>query len=329
MTRDWSHSSVLVTGAGGFIGSHLSERLVALGAKTRAMIRYTSSGSRGWLEESPVKDDIEFVLGDVRDADSVREATQGVDIIFHLAALVGIPYSYHAPASYVGTNIVGTLNLLQAGARSDISLFVQTSTSEVYGTARYVPIDEDHPLTGQSPYSATKIGADKLAEAFHLSHGVPVATIRPFNTYGPRQSSRAVIPAIITQTFEGSTIRLGSLAPTRDFNYIEDTVEGFIKIATCPEAIGQVVNIGSGTEVSIGDLVTTILALMGKTATVETDDTRVRPEGSEVNRLLADNTRARDLLGWHPQHSLESGLMHTIRWIQSNLERYQPGTYAI
>ena len=329
MTRDWSHSNVLVTGAGGFIGSHLSERLVALGAKTRAMIRYTSSGSRGWLEESPVKNDIEFVLGDVRDADSVREATQGVDIIFHLAALVGIPYSYHAPASYVGTNIVGTLNLLQAGARSEVSLFVQTSTSEVYGTARYVPMDEDHPLTGQSPYSATKIGADKLAEAFHLSHGLPVSTIRPFNTYGPRQSSRAVIPAIITQSLEGSTIRLGSLAPTRDFNYIEDTVEGFIKIATCPEAIGQVVNIGSGTEVSIGDLVKTILALMGKTATVETDDARMRPEGSEVDRLLADNTRARDLLGWSPQHSLESGLIHTINWIQSNLERYQPGAYAI
>ena len=329
LMMDWSQKKVLVTGAGGFIGSHLSERLATLGANTRALVRYSSTGSLGWLEESQVKDDIEMVLGDVRDADCVREAATGMDVIFHLAALVGIPYSYHAPSSYVQTNIEGTLNMLQAAVAAGVQSLVQTSTSEVYGTAQYVPIDEEHPVTGQSPYSATKIGADKLAEAFNLSHGLPVAIIRPFNTYGPRQSSRAIIPTIVTQALTGGVIRLGNLAPTRDFNYVADTVEGFISVAACPEAIGKVTNIGSGKEVSIGDLANTILNIMGKTASIAPDDERVRPDSSEVKRLLADNSRAQNMLGWSPQYSLESGLTQTIEWIQGNLERYRLGVYAI
>ena len=326
---DWSRRSVLVTGAGGFIGSHLAERLVASGARTRALVRYSSTGSWGWLDSSSVKEDIEVILGDIRDRDSLRQAVAGVDTIFHLAALIGIPYSYHAPLSYVRTNVEGTLNVLQAALDAGVSTVVHTSTSEVYGTARYVPIDENHPLQGQSPYSASKIGADKLAEAFNRSFDLPVAIVRPFNTYGPRQSARAVVPTIITQALNGPVIRLGNLEPTRDLNYVTDTVDAYIHVAECPEAIGEVINIGSGQEISIRDLATTVLRLLGSTAEIVGDDQRVRPVGSEVERLCAENEKARRLLGWSPRHSLQDGLVKTIEWIERNVERYRPGVYTV
>src|ERR1051325_4170569 len=242
----WSNKTVLVTGAGGFIGSHLTEGLLARGATTRALIHYNSSSSWGWLEESPTKDEIEVFQGDIRDPDSLQSAINGCDVVFHLAALIAIPYSYQAPLSYVRTNVEGTLNVLQAAQRAESEVVVHTSTSEVYGTARTVPIDENHPLQGQSPYSASKIGADKIAESFNLSFGLPVVTVRPFNTFGPRQSARAVIPTIITQALNGSEIRLGNLEPTRDLNFVADTVEGFIKAAETPKAIGETINLGSG-----------------------------------------------------------------------------------
>ena len=326
---DWNHQTVLVTGAGGFIGSHLTERLVALGARTRALVRYNSADSWGWLDSSPVKDDIEVILGDIRDRDSLRQAIQGVDTVFHLAALIAIPYSYHTPLSYIRTNVEGTLNVLQAAMDAGVRLVVHTSTSEVYGTARYVPIDEDHPLQGQSPYSASKIGADKLAEAFHRSFGLPVAVIRPFNTYGPRQSARAVIPTIITQVLTQPEVHLGNLEPTRDFSYVADTVEGFVRIAECPESVGQVINTGSGQEISIGDLANTILNLIGREIPIICDNQRVRPENGEVERLCADNTKAREILGWQPRYTLKDGLVQTIDWMEENLERYRLGVYTI
>ena len=318
-----------MTGAGGFIGSHLAERMVALGARTRAMVHYNSAGTWGWLERSSAKNDIEVIAADIRDADGLKRALRRADIVFHLAALVAIPYSYHTPLAYVRTNAEGTLNVLQAALDADVRLVVHTSTSEVYGTARYVPIDEEHPLQGQSPYSASKIGADKLAEAFHLSFGLPVAIVRPFNTYGPRQSARAVIPTIISQALNGAEIRLGSLEPTRDFNHVADVVEGFIKTAECEAAVGQVINIGSGREISIGDLATTILGLVGSDLPIRREDQRVRPEDSEVERLCANNAKARTTIGWQPQYTLEQGLAPTIEWIQANLERYRPEVYAV
>lgn len=325
----WSDKRVLVTGAGGFIGSHLTERLVQLGAKTRAFVRYNSSGAWGWLDHSPLKNDFEVVLGDIRDQDTVSHAAADIDIVFHLAALIAIPYSYNAPLSYVRTNVEGTLNVLQAAQRAGDALVVHTSTSEVYGTARTVPIDENHPLQGQSPYSATKIGADKIAESFHLSFGLPVVTVRPFNTFGPRQSARAVIPTIITQALEGSTIRLGNLEPTRDLNFIADTVEGFIKAAETPKAIGEVINLGSGREISIGDLASLILKLMNKDVAITMEGARVRPENSEVDRLCADSRKGQSILGWTPKYSLEEGLAATIEWISKNSERYRTGIYVV
>ena len=327
---NWNGKKVLVTGAGGFIGSHLTERLVELGCNTRVLVRYNSAGAWGMLDSSVVKEDIEVILGDVRDRDSVVKASKGVDVVFNLAALIAIPYSYHAPLSYVQTNIEGALNILQAGRDNEVGRIVQTSTSEVYGTARYVPIDENHPLQGQSPYAATKIGADKLAESFYLSFGLPVAIIRPFNTYGPRQSARAVIPTIITQAQTKSEIKLGSLEPTRDFNYVADTVDGFIKMAECEEAVGQVINVGSGKEISIGELAQTILSLVGKEDTpIICENQRLRPKGSEVERLCAANSKAQKLLNWQPQNTLEEGLTKTIAWMEKNLERYKPNKYAI
>ena len=325
----WENQTVLVTGAGGFIGSHLVERLVALGARTRGLVQYNSTGSWEWLDDSPVKDDVEVFLGDIRDPSSLREAFRGVDVVFHLAALVAIPYSYQSPLSYIRTNVEGTLNVLQAALDFDASLVVHTSTSEVFGTARYVPMDEAHPLQGQSPYAASKIGADKIAEAFHLSFELPVATIRPFNTYGPRQSARAVIPTIMSQALSEPVISLGNLLPLRDFNYVADTVEGFVRIAECPQAIGEVINIGSGREVAIGNLAETILKLMGKDIPIVSNGERIRPQASEVDRLCADNTKASELIGWHPQYSLEKGLIETIRWVQSNSESYRAGVYAV
>jgi NAD dependent epimerase/dehydratase len=326
---NWQGRNVLVTGAGGFIGSHLSERLVALGANVRALVRYTSTSHWGWLDRSPVKDDIEVVLGDVRDFFSVREAMRGRDVVFHLAALIGIPYSYQAPQSYLHTNVEGTLNVLQAGRELQTARIVCTSTSEVYGSAQYVPIDEKHPLQGQSPYSASKIGADMLAESYFRSFGLPVVIARPFNTYGPRQSARAVIPTIITQALAGSQIKLGSLFPTRDFNFVADTVEGFICAAAGERAVGQVINFGTGVEVSIQDLLGEIENLLGKKLALVDDSARIRPETSEVERLCADANKARELLGWSPRVNLKDGLRQTIAWIEPNLAGYRVSSYAV
>lgn len=325
----WAGKRVLVTGAGGFIGSHLTERLAEAGASTRALVHYNAQGAAGWLDNREARDHIEVLAGDITDRDSVRQAMQGVEIVFHLAALIAIPYSYHAPASYVRTNIEGTLNVLQAARELNIERVVHTSTSEVYGTARFVPISEEHPLQGQSPYSASKIGADKIAEAFHLSFDVPVVTVRPFNTFGPRQSARAVIPTIITQCLAGTTVRLGSLHPTRDLNYVSNTVEGFLRAATAIEAVGKTINLGSGREISIGDLAKTIARLVDVDVTIEEDEQRLRPGGSEVERLLADNTLAQSLLGWKPTVSLEEGLTLTIDWMRQHLDMYRPHDYVV
>jgi NAD dependent epimerase/dehydratase len=324
----WAGRSVLVTGAGGFIGSHLVERLVCLGAQVRAFVRYTSSGGWGWLDHSDVKGEIEVAPGDVQDAARVLAAMDGIDVVFHLAALIAIPYSYSAPFSYVRTNVEGTLNVLEGARKAGVGLVVHTSTSEVYGSALRVPIAEDHPLQGQSPYSASKIGADKLAEAFFLSFGLPVTTIRPFNTYGPRQSARAIVPTIVTQALAGSDVRLGNLAPTRDLTFVEDTVDAYVRLADCPDAVGLVVNVGTGSEISVGELAELALRLVGRDLPIVTEGERTRPEGSEVERLCADASRARALMGWEPRWTLESGLRETISWIGENLERYRLGTYV-
>lgn len=326
---NWSQLKVLVTGAGGFIGSHLTEHLVALGAQTRAFIRYSSSGNRGWLSQSTIAQKVDFFHGDICDPDSVSAAVQDVDIVFHLAALIAIPYSYQAPRAYLRTNVEGTLNILQSARQHQVQQVVQTSTSETYGSAQYVPIDEKHPLQGQSPYSASKIAADKLAESFHLSFDLPVTTIRPFNTYGPRQSARAVIPTIISQALTSNSIKLGSLSPTRDLNFVADTVDGFIKMAESPHAIGQVINIGTGKEISIGDLANTIVKLIGKNVSIECEEQRLRPENSEVDRLCADNTRAKKLIHWAPKNTLEDGLSQTITWMEHHLSHYRPQDYAV
>ncbi len=326
---NWQRKRVLVTGAGGFIGSHLAERLVQEGARVRAMVHYNALGTWGWLDSSPQRAEMEVVAGDITDRDSVRQAMAGVEVVFHLAALIAIPYSYHAPASYLRANVEGTLNVLQAGRDLGVERIVHTSTSEVYGSARYVPIDEEHPLQGQSPYSASKIAADKMAEAFFCSFALPVATIRPFNTYGPRQSARAVVPTIITQALTQPAIRLGSLGPTRDLNFIADTVAGFLSVAASREAVGQVINVGSGREISIGDLARLVLQLLGQDRPIVSEAERVRPERSEVERLCADNQRARTLTGWEPRVSLEDGLLQTIVWVEENLERYRPESYAV
>jgi dTDP-glucose 4,6-dehydratase len=325
---DWAGRPVLVTGAGGFIGSHLVERLVGEGAQVRAFVRYSSSGSWGWLDHSGVKGEIEVVLGDVTDAESVLGAMDGIDVVFHLAALIAIPYSYSAPFSYVRTNVEGTLNVLQGARKAGVGRVVHTSTSEVYGSALRVPIAEDHPLQGQSPYSASKIGADKLAESFFLSFGLPVATIRPFNAYGPRQSARAIVPTIVTQALAGSEIRLGNLSPTRDLTFVEDTVDAFVRLADSPDAVGQVVNVGTGREISVGELAALVLRLVGRELPIVTEGERTRPKGSEVERLCADASRARSIMGWEPQRTLEAGLGETISWIGENLDRYRLGAYV-
>ncbi len=326
---NWNGKRVLVTGAGGFIGSHLTERLVELGANVRALVHYNALGTWGWLDQSPLRDQMTVIAGDIADRDSVRHAMQDVEVVFHLAALIAIPYSYQAPLSYIRTNVEGTLNVLQNARDLNVERIVHTSTSETYGTARYVPIDEAHPLQGQSPYSASKIGADKIAEAFHLSFDVPVVTVRPFNTFGPRQSARAVIPTIITQCLTGDTVKLGSLHPTRDLNYVSNTVDGFVLAASAPEAVGQTINLGSGREISVGDLAQLIARLTGRDITIQADEQRVRPGKSEVERLLADNTKARTVLGWEPKITLEEGLTRTIAWLQQHMERYRPGVYVV
>jgi len=326
---NWENKIVLVTGAGGFIGSHLAERLVDLGSSVKGLVHYNSLGRWGWLDQSNVKDDIEVIVGDIRDRDSVRKAVQGVDVVFHLAALIGIPYSYQAPSSYVQTNINGTLNVLQSALETGVERVVHTSTSEAYGTAQYVPIDENHPLQGQSPYSATKIGADKLAESFYRSFNLPVATIRPFNTYGPRQSARAIIPTIISQALKQSELRLGNLTPTRDLNFVADTVEGFLHVASSNNAVGEVINIGTGKEISMGELVDLVVELMGKDLSIVSEDARIRPDASEVDRLCADIAKAKSLLDWRPNYSLREGLQKTIAWVEANIQQYKPEIYSV
>jgi dTDP-glucose 4,6-dehydratase len=320
---------VFVTGAGGFIGSHLTERLVHEGAVVRAFVHYNALGTCGWLDHSALRRDMEIIAGDICDRDSVRNAMKGIEIVFHLAALIGIPYSYRAPVSYVHTNVGGTLNVLQSALELGLEKVIHTSTSEVYGTAQYVPIDESHPLQGQSPYSASKIGADKMAEAFHLSFNLPVATVRPFNTFGPRQSARAVIPTIITQCLTGQAVHLGNLHPTRDLNYVSNTVDGYMLAAASPAAIGRTINLGSGREISIGELAQLIAKVMDRSITIGEEEKRVRPEGSEVERLLADTTLARDLLGWHPRVSLEEGLRPTVDWVAEHLDLYRDEGYVV
>ncbi len=326
---NWKSTSVLITGAGGFIGSHLAEACVRTGAQTRAMVHYNSAGRRGWLDQSDLKDEMEIVASDIREVDSVRAALKGVDVVFHLAALIAIPYSYVSPSSYVSANIVGTLNILQESLRSGVSRIVHTSTSEVYGTARQIPISEEHPLQGQSPYSATKIGADKLAESFHRSFGLPISIVRPFNTYGPRQSARAVIPTIMTQALANEPIRVGNVAPTRDFNYVADTVRGFMINAGSEKTLGRVINLGAGKEISIGDLARTICSLVGRECQIIQEEQRIRPSGGEVDRLLADNRLADELLGWRPEVGLRDGLQKTLDWMRLNLERYRPEVYVV
>ena len=308
---------VLVTGAGGFIGSHLAERLTRDGAQVRAMVHYNALGSRGWLDHSSIANEMEIVAGDVTDADSARAACAGVEVVFHLAALIAIPYSYAAPRSYARTNLEGTINLLQGARDAGVARFIQTSTSEVYGTARIVPIPEAHPLQGQSPYAASKIASDKMAEAFHLSFGLPVTILRPFNTFGPRQSSRAVIPTVIRQLLAGDEVRIGNTAPTRDFNPVPNTVDAFVATAASDRAIGATVHFGSGREVSVGDMIAAVGALLGRTPRIVTEAVRVRKGGSEVERLIADNSLAREMFGWAPGVSFEDGLAATIEWIRA------------
>jgi len=329
---------VLITGADGFIGSHVTECLVRLGYEVRAFVYYNSFNSWGWLDHcaEDVKGQFDVFAGDVRDPHGIKTAMRGCDAVLHLAALIAIPYSYHSPDTYVDTNIKGTLNVLQAARELDVGKVIHTSTSEVYGTAQYVPIDENHPLQGQSPYAATKIGADQLALSFYRSFGTPVGIIRPFNTYGPRQSARAVIPTIMAQLAAGKRqIRLGALHPTRDFNYIRDTVRGFVAMLESPVSVGEVINIGSNHEISIGETARIIMELMGREAEIVTDEARLRPEKSEVDRLRADNGKARRLLGWEPEYAgpegFRRGLRETIEWFRDpgNLMFYKAEQYNL
>ena len=324
--------TVMVTGADGFIGSHLTEELVKKGERVKAFCLYNSFGTWGWLDTLPpeIKNEIEVFMGDVRDPNGVRCAMEGQEIVYHLAALIAIPFSYHSPDSYVDTNIKGTLNVLNAARQVGTKHLLVTSTSEVYGTARYVPIDEKHPFQGQSPYSATKIGADRLAESFWRSFGLPVTIVRPFNTYGPRQSARAVIPTIITQLLAGKTeIKLGSLTPTRDFNYVKDTAAGFMALGDCEGAIGQEVNIATGEEHSIGDIANELIRQINPEAKIVCDAQRLRPENSEVERLLGDASKMRALTGWKPAYTFEQGLAATIEFLRGNMERYKPDVYNL
>jgi len=323
--------TVVVTGAGGFIGSHLVERLVGEGATVRAMLRYTSRGQRGCLDLVPESTlgNVEITLGDVRDFDAVREIVRGADAIFHLAALIGIPYSYEHPQEVIDTNIIGTSNVLVAAKElGSLERIVLTSTSEVYGSAIRVPMDEEHPLQAQSPYSATKIAGDALGLSFHRSFGLPISIVRPFNAYGPRQSARAVIPTIISQALSEGPLKLGTLDTTRDFTFVEDTAAGFVAVGASSDAIGEVVNVGSGTEVSIRDVVHKVGEIVGRELIVEGDDQRMRPQKSEVSRLHSDSSKAMRLAGWHPAVSLDDGLRRTTDWVRDHMDLFRPKEYA-
>jgi len=331
---DLSNRKIFVTGAGGFIGSHLVEALVLKGCKIKAFVHYNSFNSWGWLDhiDKKVMESVEVISGDITDPFGVKESMKECEVVFHLAALIAIPYSYHSPASYVDTNIKGTLNVLQAAKELGIKKIIHTSTSEIYGTAQFVPITEDHPTNPQSPYAATKSGADFLALTFYRSFGLPVIVARPFNTFGPRQSARAIIPTIISQIASGKKeIKLGSLHPTRDLNYVKDTADGFIACAESDTATGEVINLGRGEEISIGDLAKLIAKIMEKDITIIADEKRQRPQKSEVERLLADNKKAKNILHWSPKYSFEEGLIETIKWFQQpeNLAMYKPDIYNL
>lgn len=330
MNQDWKHKKILVTGACGFIGSHLAEALVTQGAHVKALVQYNSFNNWGWLDSSPLAADMEVVAGDIRDESFVNHMAQGRDVIFHLAALIAIPYSYNAPSCYVDTNVTGTLNVLQAARTHQVSRVIHTSTSEVYGTAQYVPIDEKHPLQGQSPYSASKIGADMMAESFFRSFNLPVVTVRPFNTYGPRQSARAFIPTILSQIFaQKSEIHLGALSPIRDLTFVSDTVSGFMKAAHAKEVVGETINLGTGEGFAIGDVLQKILKATNSKAQIVEEACRVRPEKSEVLKLISNNSKAKKLLGWEPEVSLDNGLKKTIEWFEQNHQRYKPFQYNV
>jgi NAD dependent epimerase/dehydratase len=323
---------ILITGAGGFIGSHLTEELVKRGEEVRAFIRYNSRDERGLLEDLPkeIQSQIEFVPGDLKDPAGIRKAVKGCSKVFHLGALIAIPYSYVHPFDFIQTNVMGTANLLNACLESDsVEKIIHTSTSEVYGTAQFVPIDEKHSLQAQSPYAASKIAADKIAESYYLSFGLPIAILRPFNTFGPRQSLRAIIPTIISQAIDGKKIRLGNIEPRRDFLFVKDTVRGFIELAKCSKAVGKVVNIGTGKDISIRELVKKILDQMGKRREIKAERRRIRPEKSEVMQLIADIRLAKKLFKWVPRYTLEDGLKETIGWYEKNLSRFKVGSYPL
>ena len=331
-TMSWTRKKVAVTGAGGFIGSHLCEALVERGAEVTALLHYNGRGDIANIRFLPaeVRSSLRVVFGNVEDGDFVSRELRGQEVVFHLAALIGIPYSYIAPRSYVRTNVEGTVNVLEAARAWDLEKVIHTSTSEVYGTAKYVPIDEKHCLQGQSPYSASKIGADKLVESYHRSFGLRIATVRPFNTFGPRQSARAVIPAIISQALStAAQIQLGSLEPVRDLTYVKDVVRGFIQVAESPKTVGEVVNIGTGSGISVGGLAAEILRIMGCQKPIITEEERVRPPESEVFRLICNNTKARELTGWSPEYSLQRGLGEVITFVSANLDRFAPERYAV
>ena len=323
---------VLVTGAEGFIGSHLTERLVELGAEVTALVQYNSFNNWGWIDsfDKNVLDSIKVETGDIRELDGMNRIVKGNEVVFHLAALIAIPYSYLSPMAYVRTNVEGTTNVLEACRNHGVEKIMHTSTSETYGTALYVPIDEKHPMQGQSPYSASKIGADMIAESFYRSFDMPIATVRPFNTYGPRQSARAVIPTIISQILAGKKeVKLGSLTPTRDFNYVKDTAEAFIKVAESDNTTGQVINAGSNYEISIGDTVKKIINILGEDIKIICDENRLRPEKSEVNRLWADNTKIKQLTYWTPKYTIDEGLAETVEWIKKNMQYFKTDIYNV
>jgi len=327
----WKGKRVLLTGAGGFIGSHLAEALVGRGARLRAFLRYNSRSDIGQLRfvSRSLRDEMELIVGDLKDPGTIRAIVRGQEVILHLGALIAIPYSYQSPLDFVQTNVDGTANLLVAAQEQGVERFVHTSTSEVYGTAQYVPMDEQHPLRAQSPYAATKIAADQLALSFHRAHGLPVTVVRPFNCFGPRQSARAIVPTIITQTLTSGEVYLGTLGARRDLTYVLDTAEAFIRAAEVPDTVGAVMNVGSGRDISIDELAQTVFSLAGKHPRVVTDPARVRPAGSEVERLQADSSVAKQLMGWEARTTLKDGLSRTMAWISDHLDIYRPGEYVI